>query len=94
VLVLTGAFGSRSRSIAQTGLVTSVERESYIEPKSPPREPPAIPGTNRRAGPPDVTASTGGMKSAGRSRSYWNSWKDTPVPAAPALLATYCADAS
>ena len=41
-----------------------VERELYIEPKSPPSDPPAIPGTNERAGPPAVTASCGGVKSA------------------------------
>jgi hypothetical protein len=69
VLLLTGAAGSRFRSIAHTGAVMSVELELNIEPKSPPSDAPAIPGTYARAGPPAVAPSPGGVKSARKSRS-------------------------
>jgi hypothetical protein len=72
-------------SAAQTGLVRSPSGDWYIEPKSPSlNSVPPMPGTNARAGPPDTTLRTGGVKSASASRSYSNCCRLTSSPAASA----------
>ena len=54
--------GSKSRSAAHTGAVTSPDGEAYIVPKSPSlKSVPPMPGTKRSRGPPAVTRRTGGV---------------------------------